>query len=86
MRRGLACAALAGALTAGGMCAAQEPRDPVLGVVFVVDPAVNEHGKPAVIIENGQVEIPPTLHVHPNYDCGDRDFQAQILQGGPTII
>lgn len=86
MRRGLACAALAGALTAGGMCAAQEPRDPGLGDLIVVDPGVNEQGKPAVIIENGKVEIPPTLHVHPNYYCGDREFQAQILQGGPTII
>lgn len=86
MGRGLVLAALAGAITAGGICAAQEPRDPGFGDLIVVDPGVDEQGKPTVIIEDGKVEIPPTLHVHPNYYCGDREFQAQILQGGPTII
>jgi hypothetical protein len=86
MRRGLCWVALAGALATGSCIQAQEPREPGLGELIVVDPGVNEQGKPAVIIENGRVEIPPTLHVHPNYYCGDKEYQAQILQGGPTII
>lgn len=86
MRRGLCWFALAGALATGSCTEAQEPREPGLGELIVVDPGVQEQGKPTVIIEGGKVEIPPALHVHPNYYCGDKEFQAQILQGGPTII
>ena len=64
----------------------QEPREPGFNELVVIDPAVQENGLPTPIVTNGQVEIPPTLHVHPYYYCGDKEYQAQILNGGPTII
>jgi hypothetical protein len=64
----------------------QEPREPGFNELVVIDPAVQENGLPIPIVEGGQVEIPPTLHVHPYYYCGDKEYQAQILNGGPTII
>ncbi len=64
----------------------QEPREPGFNELIVIDPAVQENGLPVPIVEGGRVEIPPTLHVHPYYYCGDKEYQAQILNGGPTII
>ena len=64
----------------------QEPREPGFNELIVIDPAVQENGLPVPIVEGGKVEIPPTLHVHPYYYCGDKEYQAQILNGGPTII
>ena len=65
---------------------AQEPREPGFNELLVIDPAVQENGLPTAIVDGGNVEIPPTLHVHPYYYCGDKEYQAQILNGGPTII
>lgn len=65
---------------------AQEPRGPGFNELIVVDPGVSDDGKPTVVIQDGKVEVPPSLHVHPNYYSGDREYQAQILQGGPVII
>ncbi len=64
----------------------QEPREAGFNELIVVDPGVEEKGLPTVIVKDGKVEIPPTLHVHPYYYCGDKEYQAQILNGGPTII
>lgn len=64
----------------------QEPREPGFNELLVIDPAVQENGLPTAIVEGGKVEIPPTLHVHPYYYSGDKEYQAQILNGGPTII
>ena len=64
----------------------QEPREPGFNELIVIDPAVQENGLPVPIVEGGRVEIPPTLHVHPYYYCGDKEYQAQTLNGGPTII
>ena len=76
----VACA-LASAVVLG-----QEPREPGFNELIVIDPAVQENGLPVPIVTGGKVEIPPTLHVHPYYYCGDKEYQAQILNGGPTII
>lgn len=65
---------------------AGEPREPGFNELVVIDPAVHENGLPIPIVSDGQVEIPPTLHVHPYYYCGDKEYQAQIMNGGPTII
>lgn len=65
---------------------AGEPREPGFNELVVIDPAVEENGLPIPIVSNGQVDIPPTLHVHPYYYCGDKEYQAPILNGGPTII
>lgn len=65
---------------------AGEPREPGFNELVVIDPAVEENGLPVPIVSNGQVEIPPTLHVHPYYYCGDKEYQAQIINGGPTIV
>jgi hypothetical protein len=69
------------------VCAlAGEPREPGFNELVVIDPGVEQNGLPTPIVSNGQVEIPPTLHVHPYYYCGDKEYQAQIINGGPTII
>ena len=65
---------------------ATEPREPGFNELVVIDPAVEENGLPIPIVTNGQVEIPPTLHVHPYFYSGDKEYQAQIINGGPTII
>lgn len=80
------------ACLAAGLCgllgpaAAQEPREPGFNELLVIEPAAQENGLPTAIVSEGRVEIPPTLHVHPYYYCGDKEYQAQILNGGPTII
>ena len=76
----------AACLMACGGAFANEPREPGFNELVVIDPAVEENGLPVPIVTNGQVEIPPTLHVHPYFYCGDKEYQAQILNGGPTII
>lgn len=73
------------AIASAGACG-QEPREPGFNELVVIDPAVQENGLPVPIVDGGKVEIPPTLHVHPYYYCGDKEYQAQILNGGPTII
>ncbi len=66
---------------------AVEPKAPALNQLVVLDPGVDEKGLPAVHVDDeGQVEIPPTIHVHRYYYSGDLEYQAQILQGGPTIV
>ena len=73
-------------LFAAASAKADEPREPGFNELVVIDPGVEQNGLPTPIVTNGQVEIPPTLHVHPYYYCGDKEYQAQILNGGPTII
>lgn len=63
-----------------------EPRIAGFNYLIVIDPAVDEGGRPVAVINGDQVDVPPTLHVHPYFYSGDVEFQAQILEGGPTII
>lgn len=86
MRKRLQWLILAACATASAGVYGQEPREPGFNELVVIDPAVQENGLPVPIVEGGRVEIPPTLHVHPYYYCGDKEYQAQILNGGPTII
>jgi len=73
-------------VVACAIASSQEPREPGFNELVVIDPAVEQNGLPIPIVEGGRVEIPPTLHVHPYYYCGDKEYQSQILNGGPTII
>ena len=84
---------LAWIAVAGGLLAlatqqvvAQQPREAGFNELLVIEPEGQERGLPTAVIKDGQVEIPPTLHVHPYYYSGDKEYQAQILNGGPTII
>lgn len=61
----------------------------------VLDPRVDSKGNPAILLEkeidcagreNLKVDIPQTVIVHKYYFTGERDFQARILPGGPSII
>ncbi|MEY2724539.1 MAG: hypothetical protein RLZZ458_406 [Planctomycetota bacterium] len=65
---------------------AQQPREAGFNELLVIEPQGQESGQPTAVIKDGKVEIPPTLHVHPYYYSGDKEYQAQILNGGPTII
>jgi len=65
---------------------AGEPREPGFNELIIIDPGVEENGLPAPNVVNGHVEIPPTLHVHPYYYSGDKEYQGPIINGGPTIV
>lgn len=87
MPRGLRFVALLAVLTVCSDLSAAEPEEPGFNELVVLDPGVDEQGLPAVeVTEDGQVEIPPTLHVHRYYYSGDKEYQGPILQGGPTIV
>ncbi len=69
------------------------PRVPVppTDEIEILDPNVDPTGKPAVLLHPSgdgqmQVDIPQTVLVHKYYYTGDRNFQAQLLPGGPSII
>lgn len=78
-------AACACALVSAFVCAG-EPREPGFNELVIIEPEAQEDGLPAVSVEGGHVQIPPTLHVHPYYYCGDKEYQGPIINGGPTII
>jgi hypothetical protein len=86
------CAAAAlvtlGVLTAqAGTGAGCGPNDPGLTDLVILDPHMDPNGLPAVHINNNrQVEIPPAVHVHRYYYSGDKEYQAPIITGGPTIV
>lgn len=84
----LAWIAVAGSLLALAtqQASAQQPREAGFNELLVIAPEGQERGLPTAVYRDGQVEIPPTLHVHPYYYSGDKEYQAQILNGGPTII
>jgi hypothetical protein len=66
---------------------AAEPQQPGLNQLVILDPEAGENGAPAVRrADDGKVEIPATLHVHPYYYSSDMEYQAQILKGGPTVV
>ena len=67
-------------------CSAGEPREPGFNELLIVEPGAQEDGLPSAIIEGGHVQIPPTLHIHPYYYSGDKEYQGPIINGGPTII
>ena len=59
--------------------------------IEILDPAQGATGVPAVLLTGGtdgtqKVDVPPAVLVHRFFPSGDRDFQAQFLPGGPTII
>lgn len=65
---------------------AAEPRDTGLNELVIYDPGVHEKGLPEVQVRDGQVEIPPTLHIHRYYYSGNKEYQGPIISGGPTIV
>ncbi|MCA8995052.1 MAG: hypothetical protein KDA69_02250 [Planctomycetaceae bacterium] len=65
---------------------ALEPREAGFNELIVIDPGQQENGLPTAVLSNGQVDIPPTLHVHPYFYSGDKEYQGPILNGGPTIV
>lgn len=65
---------------------AGEPREPGFNELIVVEPGTQEDGLPAPQIHGGHVQIPPTLHIHPYYYAGDKEYQGPIINGGPTIV
>lgn len=67
-------------------CLAREPRESGFNELLIVEPSAQEDGLPAPIIQGGHVQIPPTLHIHPYYYSGDKEYQGPIINGGPTII
>lgn len=78
---------LAGCGLARCTLVAAEPLAPGFNELTVIDPAADANGLPApVVTSDGRVEVPPTLHIHSYYYSGDKEYQAQILQGGPTIV
>ena len=59
--------------------------------IEILDPAQGATGVPAVLLTGGtdgtqKVDVPPAVLVHRYFPSGDRNFQAQFLPGGPTII
>ena len=70
-----------------------QPSSPVPPAleIEVLDPGVDPLGHPSVLLRDSddplrqEVDIPPTVLVHHYYYTGDRDFQAQLLPGGPCI-
>lgn len=86
MKKQTAVVVFAGMLWALPTAPGQEPREAGFNELLVIDPGVEENGLPTAIVQDGKVEIPPTLHVHPYYYSGDKEFQSAILNGGPTII
>lgn len=73
------------AVFAAPLCAV-EPREAGFNNLIVIDPNSDERGLPSPVIGDGHVDIPPTLHIHPYYYSGDKEYQGPILNGGPTII
>ena len=86
MKKRAAIVIFAGLMIGASQVFAQEPREAGFNELLVIDPGVQENGLPTAIVQNGKVEIPPTLHVHPYYYSGDKEYQSAILNGGPTII
>lgn len=58
----------------------------------IIPPNVDSLGKPRVVmVPQGasgllDIEVPPTVILHRYYYTGDRNFQAQMLPGGPTVV
>lgn len=74
----------------GPLRAAAAPVPPTQEIE-VLDPGVDPTGKPAVMLRpdgagGQQIDVPPAVLVHRFYYTGDRNFQAQLLPGGPVIV
>lgn len=60
--------------------------------LMVIPPKVDSLNLPrAVFVPRGDsqhldIEVPPTVILHRYYYTGNRDFQAQMLPGGPSVI
>ena len=68
-----------------------QPNVPPADELEILDPRVDPEGKPRALVlpspdGSQQIEIPPTIIVHRYYYTGDRDFQAPMLKGGPTVL
>lgn len=60
--------------------------------IEILDPGVDPLGNPAVLLRDSataediqEIDIPPTILVHRYFYTGNRDFQAQLMPGGPCI-
>lgn len=81
------CAAFATICCLTSVLAAAEPEVPGLNELIVYDPGVHEKGLPSPqITEDGQVDVPPALHIHRYYYTGDKEFQGPLIAGGPTVV
>ena len=73
-----------------GSAMAVEPTAHGLHDLVVLDPGAHERGLPAVKLEPDreglEIDIPPTVHVHRYYYCGDKEIQGPIISGGPTVV
>lgn len=54
--------------------------------ITLIDPGTNAEGKPQPVIQDGQVDIPPTIVVLNYYYTGDRNFRGPTFTGGPSIL
>ena len=76
----------------GGLFAGHQVPVPAVEELEILDPGVDPEGKPRAVIVPGPdgeqiVEIPQTVIVHKFFVPGaDREFQAPLIPGGPTII
>jgi len=70
---------------------ATEPRVAGLNELVILDPGANPQGLPAVKVRTSadgktDIDIPPTIHVHRYYYCGNKEYQGPIITGGPTVV
>ena len=64
---------------------------PATQEIELLDPGQGSTSVPPVVTRLGadgvhKVDVPPAVLVHRYYPSGDRDFQAQMLPGGPMIV
>jgi len=70
-----------------GSAVAAEPEKPGLSELVILDPGIDETGLPAVLVnDENEADIPPTVHVHRYYYSGDKEFVAEYIDGGLTIV
>lgn len=66
---------------------AAEHLSPGLHDIVVYDPGAHEIGLPKVRFRpDGQVDIPPAVHVHRFYYSGNKEIQGPLVAGGPTVV
>ncbi len=68
-----------------------EPRESGFNELVVYAPGTMDREIPGIDLVRDpdlgwQADIQPTLHVHRYYYNGDKEYQAKLLQAGPTIV
>ncbi len=90
-----ACCAVAGAISSvsGNLPAfSAEPRTPFQNELVVYDAGTHERGlaeielRPTDLGTEVEVDVSRALHVHRTYYTGDKEFQFNLIQGGPTTV